>query len=147
MVEWHANDWAPGKGHFSAPERLEWMATHLPDGLQNMKPRDHRHNSSKQLCLRESYVCPAICCSGLIPTRSSLWPTTWWTSWIGCLTSIITPVSIRRSGHIPRVSRKETKSGCNVQSEKEGSHSSSSHHKMVHARWSITRIKDVVYRI
>lgn len=41
-----------------------------------------------------SYACPATCCSGLPPTRSSQRPTTWQDSWVGCMTSTIMPVNI-----------------------------------------------------
>jgi hypothetical protein len=98
-------------------------------------------------CSGDSYVCPATCCLGLRPRRSSLLPTKWTTSWARCMISVTTYVNIWRwrvtkwrtattAWVIPRDSGKGTKSGCITRPGQEERHLSFSHHRKASRRWS-----------
>jgi hypothetical protein len=89
-------------------------------------------------CSVGSYACTVTDSSGLLRTRSSLRPTTWRISWIGCIIFTITSVNIWRFPvtwwrptttvwPILRDSRKETNSSCTVQLRPEESHLSCSY--------------------
>jgi hypothetical protein len=102
---------------FSTHQRYwsEW----LPIVLLVYTASTHEARHLPKLSSGEIYVCPATCCSRLLPTKSSLRATTWWISWIGCMTSNFTPVNIwmwpvtrwrpvTTGWLIPRGSNKET---------------------------------------
>jgi hypothetical protein len=80
---------------------------------------------------------------GASPTSSSLWAITSWTSKIGYMTSITTPVNIwrwpatgRRHWPTPQDSRRGKRSGCTIRPGPQDSHLISSYPGKARIRWS-----------